>query len=480
MSTPPVAKKLSLREVARRFEQGDDTALEDYRVKNLNEASAQSSAALQQTLRSMPKARMVIQDLLQITKDLRGRVAGRNSDDAEQINEGLMELQAQWKCYEISTAQAARELADSAAATTSAGSQFDGIPENAIATSSGHSTVREDAGTAANSADASGTENRVSELEQRCRALELQLAKRDSEIERLQQELRARAAEAADTVASLEARISQSEATEGSQLGAEGGEPGTPARHSPPRKFPTMSALGGGGSPASDTSPSVLRTLSISGSLAVGGTLQMVNQGAGGPPPDSLQLQWLRARPGDGEPQLISGAVRHQYSPEPADVGCLVQCCVGAGVGADRVLSASGPITIVPGLEEDTAKLAAAAEAGEAATFVVVPVQHNGAVQRKRTVAMLRITPQGVSLRTGDETTDLAEAPYHADMQVCGARGGGDGAAQGLFLALSSQHVFMLALETPAKRNVCILLLRKMAARQNLMLDGPMDTNGKP
>lgn len=68
MSTPPVAKKLSLREVARRFEQGDDTALEDYRVKNLNEASAQSSAALQQTLRSMPKARMVIQDLLQITK----------------------------------------------------------------------------------------------------------------------------------------------------------------------------------------------------------------------------------------------------------------------------------------------------------------------------------------------------------------------------------------------------------------------------
>lgn len=47
-------------------------------------------------------------------------------------------------------------------------------------------------------------------------------------------------------------------------------------------------------------------------SLAVGGTLQIVNQGPGGPPPDSLQLQWLRARPGDGEPLLISGAVRQQ------------------------------------------------------------------------------------------------------------------------------------------------------------------------
>ncbi len=32
-------------------------------------------------------------------------MAGRNSDDAEQINDGLKELQAQWKTFEISTAQ---------------------------------------------------------------------------------------------------------------------------------------------------------------------------------------------------------------------------------------------------------------------------------------------------------------------------------------------------------------------------------------
>lgn len=50
----------------------------------------------------------------------------------------------------------------------------------------------------------------------------------------------------------------------------------------------------------------------------------------------------------------------------------------------------------------------------------------------------------------------------HAMCKVCGARGGGDGAAQGMFLALNSQHVFMLALETPFKRNVCIGLIRKV------------------
>lgn len=59
---------------------------------------------------------------------------------------------------------------------------------------------------------------------------------------------------------------------------------------------------------------------------------------------------------------------------------------------------------------------------------------------------------------------NFCEKVNYDGVQVCGARGGGDGAAQGLFLALSSQHVFMLALETPAKRNVCILLLRKVRA----------------
>lgn len=69
MMTEPL-KKLTLREVARRFEQGDDGALEDYRVNNLHESTAkpQSSVALQESLRTMPVARNVIQDMLKVTK----------------------------------------------------------------------------------------------------------------------------------------------------------------------------------------------------------------------------------------------------------------------------------------------------------------------------------------------------------------------------------------------------------------------------
>lgn len=46
-----------------------------------------------------------------------------------------------------------------------------------------------------------------------------------------------------------------------------------------------------------------------------------------------------------------------------------------------------------------------------------VPVQHNGVVQRKRTVASLRADADGLSVSLGG--SEIATAAYHADMQVC-------------------------------------------------------------
>ena len=130
-----------------------------------------------------------------------------------------------------------------------------------------------------------------------------------------------------------------------------------------------------------------------------------------------------------------------------------------------------------------------------------------GMVQRKRTVADLHINAEG--LRVTLSWVEVASASYHAGMQVrlqhssisirlsssgsasllvacgvpphsrcaleqvCGARGGGDGAAQGMFLALNPQHVFMLALETPDKRNVCISLIRKVRRLVHPLLVSP-------
>lgn len=130
-----------------------------------------------------------------------------------------------------------------------------------------------------------------------------------------------------------------------------------------------------------------------------------------------------------------------------------------------------------------------------------------GVVQRKRTVADLHVNAEG--LRVTLSGVEVACASYHDGMQVlqhssisillsssgsatlqvargvpphswcaleqvCGARGGGDGAAQGMFLALHPQHVFMLALETPDKRNMCISLIRKVRRPVHPLLVSPL------
>ena len=58
-------------------------------------------------------------------------------------------------------------------------------------------------------------------------------------------------------------------------------------------------------------------------------------------------------------------------------------------------------------------------------------------------------------------------------MQICGSRGGGDAAGQGLFLALHPSQVFMLALQSPRERNAAILLTRSMAKAKGFKVEGP-------
>lgn len=44
-------------------------------------------------------------------------------------------------------------------------------------------------------------------------------------------------------------------------------------------------------------------------------------------------------------------------------------------------------------------------------------MQHNGMVQRKRTVANLRVDAEGLSVSLSG--TEVATAAYHGDMQAC-------------------------------------------------------------
>ena len=179
--------------------------------------------------------------------------------------------------------------------------------------------------------------------------------------------------------------------------------------------------------------------------------------------------QWVRVNT-DGMEELVGGATRQQYAPEPRDLGKKLVCSVTTSPGdPPQLVSTAAAVSDMDGL----AAVVEAAAAKESYEFNCVVVQRNGEMQDRREVHQLEVLSDRVKLkRTGK--TRFKES-YSEAMQVCGARGGGDAAAQGLFLALSPSLVFMLACESAKQRNAAILLIRKRAAERNVIVLGPKD-----
>jgi hypothetical protein len=224
----------------------------------------------------------------------------------------------------------------------------------------------------------------------------------------------------------------------------------------------------------------------------LGGTLRV--SGATGLP--YATFQWLRVHK-SGMEDPIGGATRQQYAPEPRDVGLVLACAVTPAPGeAVQTVSTPSPLADMEGL----AAAVAAFAAKESAEFNCVVVQRNGEMQDRREVHQLDVLGDRVKLKRSGKTR-FKEA-YGDGMQVCGARGGGDAAAQGLFLALSpslvrawclhrvrapqalrllrvsllaSCQVFMLACESAKQRNAAIVLIRERARDRGFAVLGPKD-----
>ena len=159
-----------------------------------------------------------------------------------------------------------------------------------------------------------------------------------------------------------------------------------------------------------------------------------------------------------------------QYSPEPADVGYYLTCVLVSSNGTQAVVTASHPISHDTELERYADALMNRNGAGRALVPIVI-VQMNGEAQDKRQLFTLEISKDTVAIKKEDRIEH--EAPYSHKMQICGARGGGDAAGQGLFLALHPSQVFMLALQSPRERNAAILLTRSMAKAKGFKVEGP-------
>ncbi len=179
--------------------------------------------------------------------------------------------------------------------------------------------------------------------------------------------------------------------------------------------------------------------------------------------------QWHRVSSA-GVEELIGGATRQQYAPEPRDLGLKLMCAVTASPGEP-----AQPVTtqaVIADMEGLAATVAAAA-GKESVEFNCVVVQRNGEMQDRREVHQLEVLGDRVKLKRAGKTR--YKESFSDQMQVCGARGGGDAAAQGLFLALSPSLVFMLACESAKQRNAAIMLIRHRAAERGFSVLGPKD-----
>ncbi|KAL3752211.1 hypothetical protein ACJRO7_012944 [Eucalyptus globulus] len=206
----------------------------------------------------------------------------------------------------------------------------------------------------------------------------------------------------------------------------------------------------------------------LEGAEALGSYLQIVPCSDSAPGLSECTIQWHRMSCEGGRKELISGATKPIYAPEPFDVGRLLQVDV---VFDDQciALTTAGPIDPAAGLGSYVEALVRKHDT----QFKVVVAQTNGVEHPLESIHVLHIGRMRMKL--SKEKTTVAKEYYSSSMQLCGVRGGGNAAAQALFWQAKQGVSFVLAFESERERNAAIMLARRFAYDCNIMLAGPDD-----
>ncbi|KAK9845879.1 hypothetical protein WJX81_004995 [Elliptochloris bilobata] len=219
-----------------------------------------------------------------------------------------------------------------------------------------------------------------------------------------------------------------------------------------------------------EVTPQRASAFCITGKPAVGETVAVV--GPDGAPPGTTQ--WLSGKSQEGPWLCIVGAQRSTYSPDPDDCGKWLACRVRTDALEVLVVA---PAT-VGGVPEDWYEEFQEMSEKPFHAFKVVVVEHNGQPAARRGVCDLVVDTRSISLCKRGTFKPLYSSvvcgqEYKCSMQVCGARGGGDAAKQGVFLVIRKDSVWMLACKSPKERNQCIMLIRTFAEARYETLTGP-------
>ncbi|XP_066400496.1 stomatal closure-related actin-binding protein 1-like isoform X1 [Miscanthus floridulus] len=206
----------------------------------------------------------------------------------------------------------------------------------------------------------------------------------------------------------------------------------------------------------------------LKGLETLGSMLRIVVQDCAHVDFSNSSIQWFRIQPEGSKKEIISGATKPVYAPEPHDVGRYIQAEIKFG-GQISIAKTSGPIDPAAGLVDYVEALVRNPETD----YNVVILQVNGIAQAADSVHVLSIGR--LRMRLAKEKAVVAKEFYSSSMQLCGVRGGGDAAPQAIFWQPRKDLSFVLAFETTRERNSALMLARRFAIDCNIILTGPGD-----
>ncbi|KAH7557101.1 hypothetical protein JRO89_XS11G0046800 [Xanthoceras sorbifolium] len=202
------------------------------------------------------------------------------------------------------------------------------------------------------------------------------------------------------------------------------------------------------------------RLYAFDGSETLGSCLQLRPCSNAAPQLAKCSIQWYRVSPDGSQKELISGANKSAYAPEPFDVGRVLQAEILSN-GPKVTVSSAGPIDPGLGSYVETLLRKSSSE------FNVVISQMNGQDYSSNSVHAFNVGKMRIKLCRVWITK--SREIYHPSMQLCGVRGAGNAAAKSLFWQARKGLSYVLTFESEKERNAAIMIARKHALDCNLL-----------
>ncbi|XP_010557466.1 PREDICTED: stomatal closure-related actin-binding protein 1-like [Tarenaya hassleriana] len=206
----------------------------------------------------------------------------------------------------------------------------------------------------------------------------------------------------------------------------------------------------------------------IDGSEALGSCLRIKPCSDDAPDISKCSIQWYRLSSDGSKKEPISGATKPAYAPEPFDVGRALNAEILYD-GHSFTLSTVGKIDPAAGLGSYVEALVRKHDVD----FNVVVTQMSGEDHPPESIHVFHVGKMRIKLCKGK--TVIAKEYYSIAMQLCGVRGGGNAAAQALYWQAKKGISFVIAFESERERNAAIMLARRFAFDCNVTLAGPDD-----